>query len=134
PMTGPTKEQRNRWGEDDRAVLLRDVVTALGKVRDAAPEAARMTAVMTEAQALPDGPLREYLIGVRPAKSYETTEGKGARARRVKKSYTPTPELVSDHKKATEAMANAEAERKTLLKKTTAVRRDIDKHLTAARK
>ncbi len=134
PATYPTAEQRDHWGKDKRAVGVRDVSELITKLAEALPKAEQMEQAMAEAQALPEGPLRDFLLATRPEKEYFSTEGRGARAKRVRYTFRPESELVEKHKKATKKAKELTAERKTLAKSLAFIGRDIDKHIAAAAK
>ena len=70
-------------------------------------KAERMEEAMASAKALPDGALKDFLIGEREERSYNTTEGTGRNKRTVVKKYTPESELVSDHESALKARASS---------------------------
>lgn len=56
----------------------------------------RVSTAHAEASALPDGPLRDYLLGERPTTTVLRTRGKGRSSRYVEEPFTPTSELVRD--------------------------------------
>lgn len=71
------------------------------KIHVAAVENARKSEnAMADARALPEGDLKEWLIGDRPERSYQTTEGTGRKKRTVTKTYIPDAPLVKAHKEA----------------------------------
>lgn len=68
----------------------KDLVAAQKKL-DAVKE------IQAAAEALPeDHPLRQWAIGAREERSYQTTEKKGRRNVSVTKKYTPKPRLIDD--------------------------------------
>jgi len=131
--TSPAVE-KDRWGKDERAVTVDEVNRVAEELAKTTPEAERMTAVFEEASALPDGPLRTYLLADRDPVFYETTEGTGRHTRKVKRSYVPTSDLVSEHKKAVKRHANATKERGSLRRKLAAIRKESAAEVKAATK
>jgi len=123
--------EKDRWGMDKRAVRVSDVNSCAEALVGAVPEYERMQAIHDEATALPDGPLRDYLLGQRPTVFYNGTEGTGHRARTVKKQYTPVSELLIDHRKATEAHKKATSQQADLNKRLRLIRRELEAKVKA---
>ena len=80
-----------------------DFAESIRKRAAARERVARAGHMMRDAEALPEGPLKEMLLGVRPERSYSTTEGTGRKKRTVGKTYTPESEL---QKEVAEARGN----------------------------
>ncbi|OZB87252.1 MAG: hypothetical protein B7X41_13235, partial [Microbacterium sp. 14-71-5] len=73
----------------------------------ATARANEMTAAMREAEALPVGPLRDFLLAEREERFYWSATGKGRKARQVKHAYRPTSEFLQEHKAALDKLASA---------------------------
>jgi len=62
----------------------------------------RLARAVAEAEALPAGELRDFLLADRPERTYTTTEGTGRNKRQVPHTYRPKSELVKDAESAAE--------------------------------
>lgn len=90
-------------GSEHRAIRFLDAHETLHNAARADAKLDVMQRSMEEARALPEGPLKEFLVGERAERSYPATEGKGRNKRTVTKKYTPQSELVSDYDSAVKA-------------------------------
>lgn len=109
--------------KDDGAVRVGTVNDIAKTLAEYGPKQTRLQEALDAAHALPDGALREFLIGTRPERTYDTSEGTGRKKRTVKKSYTPVSDLVSEHRSATEGFTRASARRDEQSKTLRALRR-----------
>lgn len=92
---------RPRYGEVGAPISVRIAADIIRDERQRQDKRERMESAMAEAQSLPAGPLRDFLLAERPERTYNTTEGTGRNKRTVPKKYRPTSDLVSEHKSAT---------------------------------
>lgn len=91
----------NSWSRDGNAPLdPRDAVKTIIKMREHEAKTERLTAALREAEALPEGALRDFLLAPREPRTYNTTEGTGRNKKTVTKTYVPKSDLVSEHKSA----------------------------------
>ena len=132
PLSSAT--EKDRWGADTRAVRFDEVNRVATTLRTAIPEAERLRAAFDGASALPDGPLRTYLLAERDRVYYDSTEGTGRKAKTVKRSYLPASDLVKEHAAAVKKHAEADTERKALLRKLSVTRREYDAQVKALTK
>lgn len=91
----------------ERGIDFNSTANSLIENKRRIAKAERMEEAMASAQALPDGALKDFLIGERAERSYNTTEGTGRNKRTVVKKYTPKSDLVSDHESALRARASS---------------------------
>lgn len=96
------------------------------------PELARMQEAIDAAHALPAGALRDYLVGEREAQTYLSVEGTGRKKKSVKRTYTPTSDLVKDHRRAVDLHARAATERDKSVKLLAELRAESTPLLQAA--
>lgn len=102
----------------DEDVVRADMVSRVAaNLADREPRHALLKEAMTEAQALPEGALREFLLGTRESRTYDTTVGTGRGKKTVKRTYTPTSDLVSEHKKIVEQYTETAKARAALVKR-----------------
>lgn len=93
-----------------RARIARSsVAEKISTYRSAVTREASASRAMAEAQALPDGDLKKWLLADRPEQSYRATEGRGRKMRVTTRSYTPKAPLV---KECEEAQSDLERSRK----------------------
>lgn len=83
--------------------------------RRAAEKAARLDRTLAEAQALPEGDLKDYLLAYPAPTTLPTTVGTGRNKRTVMKPYQPRPDLIRDHESAQNGLAHQEKNRRELL-------------------
>ena len=127
------------YGVDRAAAREEDVVRAdtvsrvAGDLAEREPRFAMMQEAMDAAIALPEGALREFLLGERESRTYSTAVGTGRSKKTVKRTYTPTSDLVSEHKKAVEQHTESTKMRDTLAKRLAHFRKDATGKLWAAR-
>lgn len=127
------------YGVDRAAAREEDVVRAdtvsrvAGDLAEREPRFAMMQEAMDAAIALPEGALREFLLGERESRTYSTAVGTGRSKKTVKRTYTPTSDLVSEHKKAVEQHTESTKMRDILAKRLASFRKDATGKLWAAR-
>jgi len=120
--------------KDDGAVRVGTVNDIANDLAEYGPKHTRLQEALDAAHALPDGALREFLIGERPKRTYDALEGTGRKKRTVKKSYIPVSDLVSEHRSATEGFTRAAARRDEQSKTLRALRRAGNAALKEAEK
>lgn len=127
--------------KDDGAVRVSTVNDIAKDLAKYGPDHARLQDALDAAHALPEGALRDFLIGDRPVRTYPMTEGTGRKKRTVQKSYTPVSDLVSEHRTAAEGAKRTAARRDEQSKTLRALRRagnaalkDAEKRRAAAEK
>ena len=118
---------------DDGAVRVGTVNDIARDLAKYAPEHARLQEALDAAHALPEGALREFLIGERPQSTYPVIQGTGRNKRTVQKTYTPTSELVKDYRTAAEGYKRAEKRRLEQEKTLRKLRREATSALKEAR-
>lgn len=106
PMSFLRKE-RNRHDDEQALQELPQRARALSAK---APAKAQAEQMLAQAEALPAGPLRSWLLDERPERSYQTTEGTGRKKKTVTKTYRPKPELVKTVDEAREGYERAAKE------------------------
>lgn len=99
------KDPASVWERDPerlrrQPMRLNSAFDTLRNHRRAQEKLTTLNGAMAEAQALPDGPLKELLLAERPEESYQTTEGTGRKKRTVTRTYRPRSELVKEHESA----------------------------------
>lgn len=124
PLSPPEKSQKDRWGGDTRKVKVSEVNECAEKLSKAVPEHEKVTAAFAEAKALPDGPLKDFLLGTRETKHYQSNEGTDRRPKIVKRSYTPKSELQTDHAKAVEKHTAVTKERNDILRRLNIIQKE----------
>lgn len=97
-----------------RPIRVRDAIATIQAYRQAASRSTRAAAMKAEAELLPEGPLREFLLDTRPEQSYPVVEGKGRNKRTVQRTYTPRSELQTEVDEAQKSLDRARAERDEL--------------------
>lgn len=119
---------------NDKDVVRVDIVSRIARdLSERTPKLTALQKALDEAHALPAGALREFLIGERASRSYETTEGIGRSKKKVTRSYTPTSDLVSEHRTALEAHTRASADRDEQIARLAVLRQEVGPKLDAAR-
>lgn len=83
---------------------VHDVAWAGERYRLAQRKWSEIAPAMEEAKNLPDGKLKDFLIGERAEQSYPTTVGKGRNKRTVMKTHTPRSELTREFESASQLM------------------------------
>lgn len=76
-----------------------------------------VSAAHEEAVALPDGPLRSYLIDARATVTYDAIAGSGRKARTVRREYTPRSDLAKEFETARRKFEHARDARFQLLER-----------------
>ncbi|WP_433673820.1 hypothetical protein [Microbacterium gorillae] len=116
----------------ERAVRVDTVNDIARDLTKYIPLLAQLQNALDAAHALPDGALREFLIGERDPKTYSATEGTGRRKRQVKHSYVPVSDLVREHRNASDGHARANARAEEMLERLGWLRTENDAALTEA--
>lgn len=102
-------DKKKFWGEKidplvgggyDNQIRMVDAAETLIERDKKVEKVRRLDAAIAEAEALPAGELRDFLLAERPEQSYPQTEGTGRNKRTVYKKYRPTSDLISDRKSA----------------------------------
>lgn len=91
PLVGAGYENQTRLVDAAEVLIERD--QKVENVR-------RLEAAVAQAEALPAGELRDFLLAERPERTYPAQEGTGRNKRTVQKTYRPTSDLLSDRKSA----------------------------------
>lgn len=127
--------------KDDGAVRVGTVNDIAKDLAKYGPDHARLQEALDAAHALPEGALRDFLIGDRPARTYPMTEGTGRKKRTVQKSYVPVSDLVSEHRTAADGFKRAAGRRgeqskilRTLRRAGIAALKEAEKRRAAAEK
>lgn len=102
-------DKKRLWGEKidplvgggyDNQIRMVDAAEVLIERDRKVENVRRLDAALAEAEALPAGELRDFLLAERPERTYPQVEGTGRNKRTVQKKYRPTSDLISDRKSA----------------------------------
>jgi hypothetical protein len=122
-----------RGYNDASEVSLSSLNSVIEDYTEAKPKAEALSAALAEAEALPHGALRDFLLAECPEVTYNATEGTGRRKRTVKRSYRPTSDLVKEHRNAATALERVTARRDEIQRKLTVLVADGEPLVAAAR-
>lgn len=104
-------------GLRDQDIARVDIVNRIARaLAEHTPKLAYLQEAMDAAQALPEGALRDFLIGEREPRTYNATVGNGRGKKTLKRTYTPTSDLVRDYNSAREAHGRAATDAKEKLR------------------
>lgn len=112
PLSADEKQSVNK-----RAVRVDTVNDIARDLTKYIPLLAQLQEALDAAHALPDGALRDFLIGEREPKMYSATEGTGRRKRQAKHTYVPVSDLVREHRNASDGHARANARAEEMLER-----------------
>lgn len=91
-------------------MTVNDVARAGQQHRSAQREWDRIAPAMEEARNLPEGDLKDFLIGERAEQSYPVSVGRGRNKRTVMKTYTPKSELTRSYESAEKSVEDSTAQ------------------------
>ncbi|SDH55941.1 hypothetical protein [Microbacterium sp. 77mftsu3.1] len=94
-------------------------------------KATRLQSALTEARALPAGPLREFLVGERETQTTKVMEGKGRSRRLVTHTYTPRSDIVREAETAQANFARLVVRRNELLERLAFIEAEAAATVTA---
>lgn len=98
----------SQYGNNDTTTAHSGLSRDVQERREAVERHRVASAAMREAQALPDGELKDWLLADRPERSYQATEGTGRNKRTVTRRYTPPAPLVEEAGSAAKAEARTQ--------------------------